>query len=429
MSRVVDPEQLAEHVKREFLHAWEGYVRYAWGHDDLRPLSKSFRDWYAQPLLMTPVDSLDTMLLMGLDEEAEKAMTLIVETLSFDKDISVSNFEITIRLIGGLLSSFQLTNDRALLALAEDLGTRLLPAFESPTGIPYRFVNLRSGAVRGPETNPAEAGTLLLEFGTLSRLTNTPAFYDRAKRALFEVFNRRSPVGLVGQQINVERGEWTDWDSHVSACIDSYYEYQLKCWLALGDRDCKRMWDESIRAINGYLADQVGTDLWYGRADMRDGRRTATMFGALDAFFPAVLALGGDLDRARRLQESCFKMWTMHGIEPERFNYRTNEILNGAYPLRPEVAESSYYLHHYTKEPRYLDMGKRIFQDLIQHCRTEVGYASLRDVVTIERSDEMQSFCLSETFKYLYLLFAPPETLDFERVIFSTEAHPIKRTT
>ena len=74
-------------------------------------------------------------------------------------------------------------------------------------------------------------------------------------------------------------------------------------------------------------------------------------------------------------------------------------------------------------------MGKRIFQDLIQHCRTEVGYASLRDVVTIERSDEMQSFCLSETFKYLYLLFAPPETLDFERVIFSTEAHPIKRTT
>ena len=135
MSRVVDPEQLAEHVKREFLHAWEGYVRYAWGHDDLRPLSKSFRDWYAQPLLMTPVDSLDTMLLMGLDEEAEKAMTLIVETLSFDKDISVSNFEITIRLIGGLLSSFQLTNDRALLALAEDLGTRLLPAFESPTGI------------------------------------------------------------------------------------------------------------------------------------------------------------------------------------------------------------------------------------------------------------------------------------------------------
>ncbi|MFL6254669.1 MAG: glycoside hydrolase family 47 protein, partial [Pyrinomonadaceae bacterium] len=155
-ARGVDRRALAGRVRAEFLHAWRGYERYAWGHDELRPLSKTARDWYAEPLYMTQVDALDTLILMGLREEAERDREFIVKHLSFDKDIYVQNFEITIRHLGGLISAYQLTNDRRLLRLAEDLGTRLLPAFESKTGIPYRFVNLRNGAVRGEVTNPAE---------------------------------------------------------------------------------------------------------------------------------------------------------------------------------------------------------------------------------------------------------------------------------
>ncbi len=90
-------EKLAAEVKAEFLHAWNGYKKYAWGHDDLKPLSKTHHDWYAQPLLMTPVDSLDTMIIMGFDDEAAATRTYILENLSFDKDIDVQNFEITIR--------------------------------------------------------------------------------------------------------------------------------------------------------------------------------------------------------------------------------------------------------------------------------------------------------------------------------------------
>src|SRR5258707_11358962 len=63
-------EQLAAQVRAEFLHAWNGYKKYAWGHDDLRPLTKTYHDWYAQSLLMTPVDALDTMIIMGLKDEA-----------------------------------------------------------------------------------------------------------------------------------------------------------------------------------------------------------------------------------------------------------------------------------------------------------------------------------------------------------------------
>ena len=418
-----DARRLADRVRTEFLHAWNNYERYAWGHDALRPLSKTGHDWYGQSLLMTPVDALDTLILMHLDAEAERARALIVSDLSFDRDIYVKNFEITIRLLGGLLSSYQLTGDKRLLSLAEDLGSRLLPVFNSPTGLPYVYVNLRTGQTRDPVTNPAETGTLLLEFGTLSKLTGKPVFYDKAKRALVETFKRRSPLGLVGESINVETGAWTNTDSHISGGIDSYYEYLWKCWLLFGDKDCRDMWNASIPAINKYLADEVRGELWYGHADMQTGRRTKTQYGALDAFFPGVLAFSGDLERARRLQASSFKMWNLSGIEPETLDYKTMQVVARSYHLRPEIIESTYYLYHYTGDPEYRRMGEKMFDDFVKYCRAEAGYAALADVISKQQLDEMQSFVLAETFKYFYLLFAPPETLQFDKVIFNTEAH------
>jgi ER degradation enhancer, mannosidase alpha-like 2 len=428
----LNKNKLAAEVKAEFLHAWNGYKKYAWGHDDLKPLSKTHHDWYPQPLLMTPVDSLDTMIIMGFKEEADATRNYIVENLSFDKDISVQNFEITIRLLGGLLSGYQMTGDKRLLRLADDLGTRLLPVFDSPTGMPYRYVNLRTGQTRAPVSNPAETGTLLIEFGALSKLTGKPIFYDKAKRALVETYRRRSSIGLVGEWINVETGKWTNTDSHISGAIDSYYEYLLKCWRLFGDGQCRQMWLDSIAAINKHLADEISEGskkaLWYGHANMDTGVRGDTTYGALDAFFPAVLAMSGDLKRARRLQESSFKMWKQHGIEPEAFDYKANKVTSPGYPLRPEIVESTYYLYHYTKDPHYLRMGAQLWRDFVKYCRSDAGYAALKSVVTKEKSDGMQSFLFAETFKYFYLLFSPPGVLDFDRVTFNTEAHPIKRT-
>jgi mannosidase alpha-like ER degradation enhancer 2 len=422
---------LAAEVRAEFLHAWQGYKKYCWGHDDLKPLTKTCHDWYAEPLLMTPVDALDTMILMGMRDEANATRAYIATHLSFDKDISVQNFEITIRLLGGLLSSYELTGDKRLLKLAEDLGNRLRPVFNSRTGLPYRFVNLKTGQVRGDVTNPAEAGTLLIEFGTLAKYSGNRFFYDAAKRALFETYRRRSHLGLVGTWINVQTGEWKDTDSHISGAIDSYYEYLLKCAVLFGDKDCRKMWDDSIITINQYLRDETKgrqePELWYGHADMNFGKRTATTYGALDAFFPAVLAMSGDLRRARLLQDSSFAMWNKNGIEPEEYDYVKDAVVHAGYPLRPEIVESTYYLYHFTHETKYLRMGETMWRDFVKYCRTDEGYASLKSVVTKEKSDSMQSFLFAETFKYFYLLFAPPKTLDFDKVIFNTEAHPVRR--
>src|SRR5436190_688921 len=420
--------KLSDRVRTEFLHAWNNYERYAWGHDALRPLSKTGHDWYGQSLLMTPVDALDTLILMHLDTEAERTRALIASDLSFDRDIYVKNFEITIRLLGGLLSSYQLTGDTRLLSLAEDLGNRLLPVFNSPTGLPYVYINLRTGQTRDPVTNPAEIGTLLLEFGTLSKLTGKPVFYEKAKRALVETFKRRSPLCLVGESINIETGAWTNTDSHISGGIDSYYEYLWKCWLLFGDKDCLEMWNASIPAVHKFLADDLGGELWYGHANMQTGERTQTTYGALDAFFPALLALSGDLARARRLQASSFKMWNLHGIEPEVLDYKTMRVIAGAYHLRPEIIESTCYLYHYTRDPQYRQMGETLFDNFVRYCRTEAGYAALSDVITKQQRDEMESFVLAETFKYFYLLFAAPRDFRFDQVIFNTEAHPLRRT-
>lgn len=423
-----DPGPMAKEVRAEFLDAWNAYKQYAWGHDELKPLSQSYRDWYGSSLLMTPVDALDTMILMGLNDEADKTREYIDQNLSFDKDIEVKNFEVTIRLLGGLLSSYQLSGDKRLLALADDLGGRLLPVFNSPTGMPYMFVNLKTGKTRGAESNPAEIGTLLIEFGTLSKLTGNPMYYDKAKRALVELYDRRSKIGLVGSVINVETGEWKDTTSHISGGIDSYYEYLLKASILFDDKDCQRMWKASVDAVNKHLADATQHGLWYSQVDMNTGKRISTHYGALDAFFPAVLARANELDRARRLQESSYKMWTTFGVEPDEIDYSTFKIVSPAYPLRPEIMESTYYLYYYTKDSRYLEMASTFLGSLVHNCKTPSGYAGLRDVGTREKADSMESFFLAETLKYLYLTFAPRETLDLNKVVFNTEGHPMRQT-
>jgi len=421
----VNKKVLAERVKKEFIHAWNGYKQYAWGHDDLKPLSKSYHDWYGVSLLMTPVDAFSTMKIMELKQECDEVKNLIFNNLSFDRNIDVQLFEINIRLLGGLLSAYQLDGDKKFLDLAQELADRLLPAFSSPTGMPYRYVNLKTGNTKDPINNPAEIGTLLLEWGTLSKITGNSMYYEKAKNAVQALFQRRSELDLVGSKINIETGEWINTESHISACIDSYYEYLLKGWLMFGDDDLKKMWDISIRAIHKHLADTVKGNVWYGWTKINTGERTHTYFGALDAFFPAVLALSGDTTRAKELHKSCYNMWMLHDIEPEMIDYKSMITIADYYLLRPENIESTYYLYHFTNNPKYLTIGKVYFESIVKYCKNEVGYSHLKSVKTKEKMDAMQSFFLAETLKYFYLLFTPENTFNFNKKIFNTEAHPL----
>ena len=413
-----EPGDLGAYAREALQHSWAAYETYAWGHDELRPLSKAPRDWYSGSLWITPVDALDSLILLGLDREADEARKAIDERLSFDQDVSVKNFEIVIRVLGGLLSSYQLTNDPRLLALADDLGRRLLPVFDSPTGMPYVNVNLRTGKASGARSNPAEIGTLLLEFGTLARLTGKRVYYDKPKRALTELFSRRSSIGLVADEIDVETGKWLSRESHIGGGIDSYYEYLLKAWLLFGDEDCKRMWDESAKAVARYVADGD----WYGVVDFETGARLRPEYGALEAFFAGTLVLAGDLERAKKVADANFRMWTAARAEADGFDYAKMQPTHPRWPLRPEIVESISYLSSATGDPRWAAQARRIAADVDACCRVDAGYTILKDVTTGERGDLMPSYFLAETLKYFWLVDHP-----LPGVVLSTEAHPLRR--
>ncbi len=429
-------QQNALEVVWEFYHAWSAYKKYAWGHDILKPVSKEKYDWYGESLLMTIVDTLDTLYLMDFDTEFLAAVQYVKSNLSFDKDIDVQVFEITIRHLGGLLSAYQFSGDSGLLALAKDLGDRLMPAFgqagalpvEPPlisTGIPARYVNLKTGATSGATTNPAEVGTLMLEFGMLSKLTGDESYYNAAKKAVVAVYDRRSPTtDLLGSNIDTRFGLWTSPVSHIGGGIDSYLEYLWKAWVLFDDPDFKDMYDICIAAVNEHLAEEVDGRVWYGSADMVTGQREATTFGALHMFMPGLLAISGNLEQAKKLMDSGYYMWNHWGIEPELMDYSTMTIVSGNYELRPEIIESAYHLWKATGEKKYREMGYSMFKDIVEHCRVEAGYTKLDDVATKKQGDYMDSFFLAETLKYCYLLFEDSR-LDYENAVFNTEAHPL----
>ncbi|NTV83249.1 MAG: glycoside hydrolase family 47 protein [Bacteroidales bacterium] len=416
--------QIAEQIKSEFLRSWNAYKTYAWGHDVLLPVSKSHMDWYENSLGISPIDAYSTMKVMGLEAEAAQVQRYVTDTLDFDKDQFVKTFEVNIRVLGGLVAMYQFTNDPKVLAKAEDFGKRLLPAYNTGTGIPAYWVNLKTGEIKGDKVNLAEGGSSLIEMGMLSKFTGNPVYFDAAKKASLAIFNRRSALGLVGENINVQTGLWVDSTSHIGCCIDSYYEYLLKGSILFKDEDLKKAWEESIAAIQKYVAEEVDSSLWYGQVNKETGERINRVVTLYDAYFPAVLALSGDLEYAARYQDSWNKLWQINGLEPMVYDYGNKEILHPAYNLNPEIIESAFYLYYFTGDKKYKEMAAQYFEDIMAYCRTDVAFTNIKDVRTKEQSDHMETFFLAETMKYLYLVFANPEGINPEECVFSTEAHP-----
>jgi mannosyl-oligosaccharide alpha-1,2-mannosidase len=189
---------LGADVKAEFKWAWDHYVEKAWGKDEINPVSGTSQSFFIEghDLGLSMVEALDTLWIMELDAEFQAGVDWVKANLDFDIDGEAQVFETNIRLVGGLLSAHLACGDPVLLAKAKDLADRLMKAFDaSPHGLPYRYVNLKTGAVRDPETNLAEIGTYATEFGLLGQLTGDDRFYAAAKRAMKHALDMRSPLG------------------------------------------------------------------------------------------------------------------------------------------------------------------------------------------------------------------------------------------
>lgn len=413
-------------VKGAAQHAWQGYKQYAWGYDDLKPLTKTGKNWYNFPILMTPVDAFDTFIMLGLAKEANEAKDIILTRLNFNVDNDVQVFEVTIRILGGLITAYEMDGDKRFLVLATDLADRMMPAFNTPTGMPYRYVHLQTGKTRDFINNPAEIGTLLLEFGKLSKLTGNSRYYNAVKKAIMFVYKKRSKLDLVGEQINVLTGKWNSSATHISGYIDSYYEYLYKGWLLFGDKDFKKAFDKHNEAIKKHLISKTENGWFLYHIDMHTGKLMETKYGALDAFYAGLCAFAGDVETAKHIQQANYYMWTRFNMEPEEFDFRKDSITSSYYILRPENIESCFYLYRTTEMLEYLWMAKVMIDDILKNCKTETAFASIKDVRTLEKHNSMESFFFAETLKYAYLVFAPNSAADLDKIVFNTEAHPFK---
>ena len=419
-------KSFAEDVKNETSRAWEAYSKYAWGHDELLPLTKASSDWYDEPLYISPIDAYSTLKIMGFDKQAERIEKFVCDSLSFDKDIYVKTFEVNIRILGGLLSMYDFTGNEKVLKKAEEFAERILPAFDTPSGMPYYYVNLKTGKVKGDTICAAEAGSYLIEMGVLSYYTNNPKYYQAAKKSTECVYHNRSAIGLIGRDYDVTTGLTIDRQSRVGCYVDSYYEYLYKAWLLFGDNDLKEMWDNSIKSVNKYIAVETDSTLWYGISDTQTGEISSSRVTLYDAYFPALLYYSGNKDKAIKSLKTWNKLWSKNGLIPGGYDFASDKITSPGYYLNPELIESTYYIWFFTKDPQYLEMIKEYYSDIKKYCRTDIAYTHIKNVVDKEQLDELATFFFAETMKYFYLSFTTESEYNLNNYVFTTEAHPFK---
>uniref|UniRef100_A0A673HLS4 alpha-1,2-Mannosidase n=1 Tax=Sinocyclocheilus rhinocerous TaxID=307959 RepID=A0A673HLS4_9TELE len=435
-------------------HAWDSYRQYGWGHNELKPIAKkghSTNIFGSSQMGATIVDALDTLYIMGLHDEFKDGQEWIEQNLDFSVNAEVSVFEVNIRFIGGLLAAYYLSGQEVFKVKAVQLAEKLLPAFNTPTGIPWAMVNLKSGVGRNwgwasaGSSILAEFGTLHMEFVHLTYLTGNPAYYQKVMHIRKLLAKMDRPNGLYPNYLNPRTGRWGQHHTSVGGLGDSFYEYLLKAWLMSDktDTEARKTYDDAIEAIERHLIRKSNGGLTF-IGEWKNGHLERKM-GHLTCFAGGMFALGADgspddkaghyLQLGAEIAHTCHESYdrTVLKLGPEAFKFdsgleavavRQNEKY---YILRPEVIETYWYMWRFTHDPKYRQWGWEAVQAIDKYCRVSGGFSGVKDVYSSNPTydDVQQSFFLAETLKYLYLLFSSDELLPLENWVFNTEAHPL----
>ena len=446
------------------------YAELAMGHDELAPASGQGRDDFGG-IGATLIDSLDTLWIMGLREEYEAAVTKLKEQDSglrraangeLSNDVSV--FETNIRVVGGLLSAYDLSGDKELLDIATSIASRLEPAFNTPSGVPRSFVNLHTGSAHslswtGGKSILADFGTMHLEWATLSQRTGDRRWGQRTA-TVFDVIRRNLgrqssvPKGLYPVFLYPDTGSFSGDTSSFGALGDSFYEYLVKCWRSLDFLENRDSWrnafDAAVSAMRSNMLVDWKTDSRTGdvmsyvsplHGSYRDGSMEH-----LACFVPGMLVLGADdttpekerdyLNMARRIARTCVEMYKSQptGLSPDNARFSGNgeiSAIDRKSIQRPETVESLFYLYRRTGEEKYREWAWDIFSAMEKHYSTASGgWQGIIDATSANPTgdDKQQSFLLAETMKYMYLIFSDADDVHLDEWVFNTEAHPVKIT-
>jgi mannosyl-oligosaccharide alpha-1,2-mannosidase len=450
----------SEFVRDMMSWAWTGYETYAWGMDELNPVSKTGQlgvtGGFAgfSGLGATLVDAMSTLHLMEMEDEFDRAKEWVAEKMDFERQgrQDISFFETTIRLMGGLLSAYDLSGDRVLLDMAQDLGERIEAVFDGErSGILVNKASLPftvAQSARDEEVLLAELGSNLIEWGTLGDRTGRVEFIMKAEAGVRFAHARNNDTYLLGEGLSRSTGEMFGRIT-MGAPADSYYEYLLKYWILGGKTDdhWRERWvncmDSALRELRLTTAN--------GRYSLLGEKRVfnseaSPVFGHLTCFLPGNIALGvmsgavvGEkaekyLEFSKDMMKTCYQLYNQSatglGADSGKLNLDTEEVtLSGVrYMQRPEVVESLFYMWRATHDQIYRDWGWSIVQAIEKYCKVDGGYSGVVNV-NAEKArldDKQQSWFLAETLKYLYLLFSDDSVIDLDAWVFNTEAHPVR---
>ncbi|KAI9700217.1 MAG: hypothetical protein M1820_006885 [Bogoriella megaspora] len=468
-----------QEVKTAFQRCWQAYKEKAWLKDELKPITNSFKDNFGG-FGATLVDNLDTLHIMNMDAEFEETVVAAVgidfnpEKSSLDE---INIFETIIRHLGGFLGTYELTEckDTRLLDKAVELGDMIYKAFDTPNRMPITHWNLRKAAQGEPQVAPddgllAELASSFMELTRLSQLTGDMRWFDATQRIadmLDEQQNQTTLPGMWPAKVNARASDVRVGRRYsVGGESDSTYEYLVKMCALLGSGDImeqyRRMYDSSMDAA---LRHVLFRPLVPDNADiLMPGSVTANGPGEISldpkaehlaCVFGGMLALGGrlfqndtQLEIGRKVTQGC--IWAYKnsplGImadsvqmikcnsaaDCEWQNERSgwySASPDPTYRLRPEAIESVFYLYRITGDEAYQDIAWDMFQAVNQATQTESANAMLSNVMSgvASKQDSMESFWMSETLKYFYLIFSETEYLSLDTFVFNTEAHPFRR--
>ncbi|CAG2102386.1 unnamed protein product [Medioppia subpectinata] len=447
-------------VKDMMRHSWDNYVKYAWGHNELKPVSHTGHtsDIFGgdSKLGATVVDSLSTLYIMNMTDEFRTARDWVATSFDMSAvNADVSVFETVIRFVGGLLSAYGLTNDAVFLQKAVEVADHMLPAYNTQTGLPLALVNPKTGKAKnygwasGGCSILSELGSQHLEFVYLSAATGDPKYADKVTKVRQFMDQMVKPHdGLYLNYVNPLTGQWGGEDQvSMGALGDSFYEYLIKSWVQTNGTDklALKMYNEAIAAVDKQLVQKSAqkgltylAKLSYGHLEHKMEHLacfTGGMFGLGALHASDRRTKDHFMALAAALTDTCAESYgrTATGIGPEAFYFtETAEAIainqyEKYYILRPEVVESYFYMWRLTHDQRFRDYAWSAAQAINTHCRTDYGFSGIRNTSDVHsaKDDVQQTFFLAETLKYLYLIFSSDDLISLDDWVFNTEAHPL----
>ncbi|KAK7749925.1 hypothetical protein SLS53_000507 [Cytospora paraplurivora] len=423
-----------EAVRESFLHSWGGYKRNAWMADEVTPLSgeakNPFGGWAA-----TLVDALDTLWIMGLEDEFEEAVEA-AGTIDFSRTKTdlINVFETTIRYMGGFLAAYELSGKKyqILLRKAVEVGELLMCAFDTDDRMPIARWDWKLYMTGHAQKHPksvlvSELGSLSLEFTKLSQLTGDMKYYDAVQR-IADVFEESQdetklpgmwPVLVASSESGPSFTE--DNQFTLGGMEDSLYEYFPKQYLVLGGvfDQPKKMYEKFIgvakkhlmrRALNAdnipiVISGDVKVKVFQDenlnkRVHVPRGQHLTCFVGGMVGLASKIFRRPAEMDLAMQLTDGCVWAYnnTATGIMPEIFGFAPcggiEDSQTGPDCMYSDLKWRTAIRDHYSGPKAPLNPMSNDLDQLIKGRKLRPGFVELNDKKYVLRPEAIESVFL-----------------------------------